>query len=951
MNSKKLISRKPLVVAVASGLALGFSGASFASDEVISSELQEQLVSQIITDQGANAAPGEASNSLVAIRAEEDGDEGADDDVDEEVVVTGSRIRNAPKTAPVVVLDREYIEKRGFSSVEDIINSLPQNRGSSNAANTAQQPVGGDGSASGTNAQGEFAANLRGLGQSATLVLINGRRTAGSTAFSGAVVNLANIPAASIERIEVLTDSAAAVYGSDAIAGVINVITRKDYAGATTTVRYEDGLNGGSVAQISQLLGFNWDGGNLSATLSASENKPISSLKTGYTTQDYRSRGGPHAVDGRNFGSGQPGFTTNLFTDAVGSLAADDDGLQGNSPDPANLEDTRADVIPLNQSPLTKNKQADITINHEFSDTVTAFSTVRYSNVETERLTIPPTIIGVVSPFHPTNNTGAPLFVFYQAITELAARPDLFGNNNINEQESWHFEAGATVELPFRDWRADVVGFYATAKNTVSSLDFPFFLPDGFLDQHGVNILGNGSAQDLTEFEGLLTSPQSNGSRKNTSSGFSVIGNGSLMDMAHGDLGASFGIEYRTEEIDQSGDPLAAEGIPEIGQAAGLSEPKPSQDIFSASAEVALPLADTWTVSLQGRYDKYDVDAPGDPSVDGKSYSEFSPRISTSWEATDSLTVRGSWGESFKAPNLTNLVVPNVVGRAFAQPLFDPQDTSIPATPLFPFSGQVGNPGLRPETGVTYTIGVDWAPDFLEGFTASLTYNDIEFSDQIRSSIPLGAQEVLDNESLFPLAVTRDPDTGMVTHVRTHAVNVALSTQQALDFNFRYQWSTDWGEFDTSLGGVYNLSQKQSEALDESELEEVVATTVVDRWRANLALGWSTENYGANLFGNYIGSYTNTLPISITSFNAFLNVLDGLDRPVLTEGARISHRITWDLTGYYQMDNGVKFTAGARNVLNTRIPFHYGVTGPFDLSRVDLRGRILFAEVQKTFDF
>lgn len=192
-----------------------------------------------------------------------------DDDVDNgqqdrsdivEMVVTGSSIRGiAPDSSPLFILDREGIDRAGFSTVEQLIEALPQNFGGGIAVDTfSVVPESLD--AAGNFSRGT-SANLRGLGSDATLVLVNGRRLAPTTL--SAFVDISAIPLSAIERVEVLTDGASAIYGSDAVAGVINFVLRDDYDGAETLLRY-GAVSGGSLDEYkaSQTFGKNWGSGN-----------------------------------------------------------------------------------------------------------------------------------------------------------------------------------------------------------------------------------------------------------------------------------------------------------------------------------------------------------------------------------------------------------------------------------------------------------------------------------------------------------------------------------------------------------------------------------------------------------------------------------------------------------------------------------------------------------------
>jgi iron complex outermembrane recepter protein len=177
----------------------------------------------------------------------------------EEIVVTGTHIAGgAPIGSPLIIITSADIENSGYSTIGDVIRSLPESFGGGVNPNVA----GANGSANQVNASAASTVNLRGLGSDSTLTLIDGHRIA-SDGFTSAV-DISIIPIGAIERVEILTDSASAIYGSDAIAGVANFVLKKDFEGAQTTGRIGAASDGGATErQVSQLFGTNWTGGNV----------------------------------------------------------------------------------------------------------------------------------------------------------------------------------------------------------------------------------------------------------------------------------------------------------------------------------------------------------------------------------------------------------------------------------------------------------------------------------------------------------------------------------------------------------------------------------------------------------------------------------------------------------------------------------------------------------------
>ena len=191
----------------------------------------------------------------------------------EEVVITGSNIRGIKDGAsPVQVIERAEIEKSGYGTAFQLIDSLPANFGG--GINEETRIAGHGGGNSGFNRGGASSANLRGLGSSSTLVILNGRRL--PAASEGVSVDVSTIPLSAIERVEVLKDGASSIYGSDAIAGVINFVTRKDYEGAVTSVRMGTTTTGErSEYRVSQLVGHSWDSGGAMISYEFNRRHPL----------------------------------------------------------------------------------------------------------------------------------------------------------------------------------------------------------------------------------------------------------------------------------------------------------------------------------------------------------------------------------------------------------------------------------------------------------------------------------------------------------------------------------------------------------------------------------------------------------------------------------------------------------------------------------------------------
>jgi outer membrane receptor protein involved in Fe transport len=196
----------------------------------------------------------------------------------EAIVVTGSRIEGAPPAAPVIALTSEDIKNGGFADLGEVARSLPQNfGGGQNPGIAAGQGIPGENA----NVNGASTFNLRGIGPNATLTLLNGNRFAHSGNIS--VLDVSAIPMAAVERVEIVTDGASAIYGADAVAGVVNILLRKDYEGVTTSARIGGSTDGGNFQQqYSVLAGTKWSSGGFIAAYDHFDNNAVTARQRSY---------------------------------------------------------------------------------------------------------------------------------------------------------------------------------------------------------------------------------------------------------------------------------------------------------------------------------------------------------------------------------------------------------------------------------------------------------------------------------------------------------------------------------------------------------------------------------------------------------------------------------------------------------------------------------------------
>ncbi|WIO73527.1 TonB-dependent receptor [Porticoccaceae bacterium LTM1] len=882
---------------------------------------------------------------------EDDRKEEGGSEVVEELIVTGTLLRNVHPTSPTVVIDRDQIDRMGVSSAEDIVRSLPQNFSSLNRASSNGLNLGPDGASVGAaTLLGNAAADLRGLGVNSTLTLVNGRRTAGSPILEGQFVNLSTIPASAIERVEVLLDGASAIYGADAVGGVINFILRKDYQGAETAVRMERGTNGGDKFSISQLFGMGWDGGSATVTLSLDETKSVSMGKAGYTTNDLRPMGGEDlrydvtgATQPGTIYEATPWGSASTLIGALPEGTVISDNMWDTSlvtPENAYLG-SEATIPYMDTTATTKNMSLSANIQHQFTDTFQVYSDILYSKTENkgDRSSTRGVLVPASNAF---NAFGRDVYVDYAFFNEQA-NGLITPNVTHTIQERLDLTLGFIADLPVRDWQLDASVTYTTEGNDNKETRIggvgwnPNTIFQSLLASsdpaEAINLFGDGSVQSPrlgeTMEEGFPGQPESNAYFLNAKV------EGSIADLKAGDVRMALGTEYRIDQMDYT-------DATSIGINLDYSQPgyvgvdtilKPERKVTALFTELSVPVvgeanAMTGMQSLMftfgGRWEEYDV-------VDAdKKFSHFSPKVGMRWALTDELVVRSTWGESFRAPGYDDLIGDQTI---LSSPylsvidIYDPSGTPTPRNYVLYYGGNIN---LKPEVSTSFSAGFDWTPVAIDGLAVNVTYNKVEFEDRITdlNTFSYPADVVLTN----PEFAIRDSD-GYLIALNQSPINVAKRNSESLDINLSYSFDTNVGSFKAGLNGVRTL-KLEDVITDGAEPYQRDETQLgPDKWKLRGSLSWSQGNYGADLFVTHSTSYTN---IQISSWDPSPNDVEAYT--------------TVDLTGYYHGDNGWSYSFGARDLFHAGKPFVNRTFGQWDNSRVDPNGRNVYLEVKKHFD-
>ena len=881
----------------------------------------------------------------------------ASDDLDsqllmEEVIVTASHIRGGNPTSRIEEIDRIQIDRSGFVTTEDLTRSLTTNYSSRNNGTLF---AGGGIAGSEAAFSGASSINLRGLGEGATLVLVNGRRIAGSSFGGQSFVDVSTIPLDAVERVEVLNDGASAIYGSDAVAGIVNFILRRDFTGGELSVGYTDAANDGNSQFGSLTLGTNWDSGQVLGSISIRQEDPITTSKVALT-QDFRSIGGR---DFRSLGN-QPGTFTSLVgffptIPAAGEIVT----FPGNQ-DGTNL--TSADAIPIFSNEdlprtdlLSPTLSADIesisgfiSLEQSLGNQVRLFVDVLASERDTKTISGPIQIgraflLPDINPFSPFV---VPVTVEYVANSEFetGSVPSPISTTNVQRLQ---VNPGLTVDVT-ETWQAKLLLGYGKeeAKRTARGLlsnDIDPFSTATFIALNdpdpttALNVFGDGSAQNLSTLAGLVedipTFPY-----KNELTNATLIFDGDLYSLPGGTVKAAIGAEYRDETLSFT-DVL----VDATGQAT-FFDAKRSQQSRAIFGELLIPLiggqnnkswADSLVLSLAARYEDYKFDVETGIQPGNADLNRFTPKVGIAWGITEELIARASWGESFRVPGLNDLFTPSwsLPIPAFPDPL-DPNGIGVAFNVNFNFGG---NPDLKEQSGESFVIGLDYQPEVVAGLNLSVSYNRIEFRDLIGDPFSLfGPLEVISRPDLFPDSTTRDAQ-GFLTDVNFIPANIAERVSDSLDFSIDYVFDSSIGDFRVGINATRTLGLSNVINPEEPPLELAGTIAGPSDWVGRAYLNWSRRGWNGALYINYESSYLN---------NDIQAAFDKIDS-YTTVDLQVSY--AWE-----NVDNfldGTNLSLSLINALDEDFPFvdnqgrRYGV----DPTRVDLRGRQVILRLKKVF--
>jgi iron complex outermembrane recepter protein len=651
---------------------------------------------------------------------EKSGSKGGDDSGGlAEVVVTGTLIRGeAPIGSPVSVLDAAAIQATGATNTADLLATVP----ALTTFNTL--PIGGNQEYRST---GATVPGMRGLPGTAVLVLLDGHRLVGDSPLLS-TADPSSIPAGAIDHIEIVQDGGSATYGSDAVAGVINIITKKKFDGAETGVSYT-GANGYNGASVDQTFGKTWSGGSLMVSGEYESNSDLLNSDRSYYTQDLRPFGGK---DGRsttcgpalNFSIAGKYYNAQTLAPQPGSAVT-----QLQTCDPAANDYL---VNPSRRYGFVGNLSQDVGEHvHTFLDTkyTDTLSTQVYSP-QTLSVTLPGLPGGVVLPntnpyfLAPPSN---PTATSENVLVNSGAFGSIGNVINVYRARSGMADAGLSIDLP-KNWEVTADFNYGWSISTALNPDSTGVNPNALYAAENGTTTGTaldpfGGRTNPTVAKAIMNWPLLFSATQRLYD-FNVKTDGTVVTLPGGDLKLAVGAANRHESYSGE-DPIGVPGELGFVQPNNQDATRQVNALFAEAAipifgsSNALPGLERLQISLAGRYDHY---------------SDFgstkNPKYGIVWSPIADVSFRGSYGTSFHAPQLADIYAIDTRANTSQSTT----TTNLPpgmAPGVYTVGIAGGKPGLLPETAKTGSIGVDFTPSFLAGFKASATYFIIRYSNEV----------------------------------------------------------------------------------------------------------------------------------------------------------------------------------------------------------------------------
>ncbi|WP_425251605.1 TonB-dependent receptor [Janthinobacterium sp. NFX145] len=845
------------------------------------------------------------------------------------VYVTGSNVRRIEleSASPVQIITREELTRGGATSLNEVLRTISANMGGVNENKTNGFTAGAAG------------MNLRGIGSQATLMLINGRRLAAYAQpdFQTTFVDLNSIPVGAVERIEILKDGASAIYGSEAMAGVINIILRNSYEGLELS---------GSLGQSSRN-----DGETQRATITFGKGSLVKDHFNAYATLDMRSRKeaylhkrdaylGTDDLRAWGYKDNRTLYTYpgNLFwTDkatgryvmrtldsqcpadrlvpASGILEKNAMGqacVFDNAKDSSINAGGKTDRIGLT-SKITWQANASTTVFGELMlnrNTATVTGLPHWFAGQNNQPTLDLPITHPQYPKELIGPDGKTLAGGNGTVRVRASLRDFPSQGMKNTTDFSRYLAGAKGDYKNWDWETAILftGSKVQSHNSSAILTAP--LAKAY--QEGRFIFGGGSANESL-YRTILSSTDS--AFKSSLAQIDAKVSGELFTLPAGAVGVALGTEFRRESLTTSPDPrsIAGELLHQAQSPPGIAN---SRHITSVFGEATIPLVKNLEASLAARHDRY--------SDYG---SSTTPKLGLKWSVTPAFMLRGTYAEGFRAPTLVeNSTDIRNAYLTYKDPARCNTNFKLGCNSNFAYRSGA-NKDLKPETAKNVTLGMAWEPS--SAFLSTLDVWQIKRDSEIST---LDLSKVLDNPAAYAnnsaVAVVRTPlssadqlagaTAGEITAVTMLLTNLAVTQVRGLDL--KMVGRLNLGEYGT-LHPQLNLSHTHSyqyAASPDDKPAQQAGLAGVPTVQGNLGVAWKKAAYQLSADVDFIGkmsSFTDrSQPCKLAT--------EGY--PALCKG--IASFTVFNLGGSYSGFKNTKLSFAVRNAFDRKSPFypHYG---------------------------
>lgn len=804
------------------------------------------------------------------------------------VEITGSSIKRlqAETANPLSVIKAEEFIKQGLTTAQEALSRIPSNQTSMGSGNV----VGGN--TSGLPTGGQASADLRGLGGDKTLVLLNGRRLANHP-YDTASVDLNMIPLSALDRVEVLRDGASAIYGTDAIGGVINFITKRSVT--TTTITGEivrPRQNGGDEERVNLSTGLgnlDTDGYNVFGVIDYHKQEAISSQQREFSKTGIIPSRGLNVTSGTTFPgnyfdpatgrTGNPGFASGcnppFSVPGPGGTCRQDYTRQIDS-----LPDQEQMALYLKGSAKLGSHLASVEYLH--------------SQNEVTSRTAPPPQTGLILPatsrFYPAGASGGPLSVNWRPLEAGQRTIDSKGEADRlvlaleGLVSGWDYKGGFSHSVSKSS--EDFVGGY------VQDAAFAAGVANGVLNPFALQDSAGRAYLESTALRGQVQSAKV----KNSALDFKASRD--LMQLSGGPLAMAVGAELRHETANFD----VNQAIASQASSSGLSGSLPksgSRNIQAVFTELSVPVIKDLEVQLAARFDRYnDVG------------NTTNPKVGIRYQPTQALLLRGSASTGFRAPTLFEKNAPpskNDTNDSYNDPILCPNGVPQPgANPLRDcdlqqFKLQGGNPNLKPEKSRSFSFGTVLAP--MPQLTLAADYWNIRLKDKIAA---LPEQTIYGNFEKYRALFLRNPD-GSPFAIEDFLNNLGEVKTDGMDVSLTWRLPRSAaGAFNVTMDGTW-VHQYDYQNEREGEFVHNVGRYAdlapVFRWQHTAAVNWNSGPWGATLSQSYKTGYEDQNFVA-PQFNN-----------------KVSSYSLWNLAGSYAGFRGLTLMAGVKNLLDEDPPF------------------------------